>query len=253
MQVTNDAATVGHSWLSPEEEHDVTFQIALVGRNGLVVASDRMARYEPTPDDRAKKPLPKPLLMSKYFMNGDQSLICFAAGAATAMDLGRKISEERMLIHKLGAAQSEWESALIGAASIRSIPSAGGLADEIIVVRRDVSDAFWFVLRKSGMPPKAIKMGAYVCTGASVFAQFLPHHLWSDERSISELKTLALVTLSYAAKEDPSYVGPPFDVMTLDREGNIAWSVHQPTHEHFSEGLRKLFDLEVERFSRNDS
>jgi hypothetical protein len=61
------------------------------------------------------------------------------------------------------------------------------------------------------------------------------------EKSISELKNLAILTLSYAAQEEPSSVGPRFDLMTLDRNSVITWSVEKPIRQKFQDGLERLF------------
>jgi hypothetical protein len=52
---------------------------------------------------------------------------------------------------------------------------------------------------------------------------------------VAELRSLAVLTLSYATLENPTSVAPPFDVMTLDKLGNVKWSVHDfPNEIHAS-------------------
>jgi len=227
------------SWLNSEEQ-PVTFQIALVGSDGLVMGSDRLARYEP-PVEAGTKALPKILAMSKYFVSHDQSLVCFASGTQTAIEAARRISEDRRAL-TMNVTEQEWESTLKQVAATAPLPPAHiPIADEILVVRRDVSNAFWFVVRRPNTPVVALKTSSHVCTGASTVAQFLPRNLWNKDRSVRELKQLAILTLSYAADEESSFVGPPFDIMTLDKAGKIEWSEHDPINDKFQPGLERLF------------
>jgi hypothetical protein len=218
----------------------VTFQLGLVGCDGLVIASDRLARYDPL-NDPVRKSLVKIVTMSKYFVNRDQSLICFAAGGATAIDLGRQIIEDSNLATLKNPTDQEWESAVNRVGGATSPTPLSVPADEILIARRGVFDAFWLVLRRPGSISKTLKIDSCLCTGQSTVAQFLPRHLWNKDLSVSVLKKLAILTLSYAANEEPSYVGPPFDVMTLEKSGNLTWTVHAPTYAKFQSVLEKSF------------
>jgi hypothetical protein len=66
-----------------------------------------------------------------------------------------------------------------------------------------------------------------LCTGTNALAKFLPTHLWQSDLTIPQLKKLALLTLAYAAKENPGSVGPPFDLLTLDNNQTFEWSKYQ--------------------------
>jgi hypothetical protein len=233
-------ATEQASWLT-EEEQGVTFQIALVGSDGLVIGSDRLGKYAPTWGAR----LPQSVSQPKYFVSADNSVVCFAAGGLTSIDLALQISVEcEQLPESVDATELDWRKAIDKIAStLPPLQVSSQIPDEILLTRTDVRDAFWLILRGPGSNTKTRvkKIRQCFCTGASTVAQFLPYHLWSNKRPVSELTKLAVLTLSYAAEEEPSSVGPPFDIMTLDATGRITWSEHGPMHEKFQHGLERLF------------
>jgi hypothetical protein len=222
------------------EEQPLTFQIALVGRDGLVIGSDQLGRYVPI-SAVGKPQFSQIAFQPKYCVSANQSLVCFAAGSAvTAISLARQICVDCDPALKLkDAGESEWEHAVLQVATVTpSLMSHYQFATQILVARTDIPDAFWLVLIRPDAAPTVSKMkDQFFCTGTSTVAQFLPRHLWTVDRSVSELKKLTLLTLSYAAKEEPSSVGPPFDIMTLDRTGHISWSVHKQPDTNFQDGL----------------
>jgi hypothetical protein len=234
--------TPEHGWLeTDEQEQAVTFQVALVGCDGVVIGSDRLGKYVPVVAGISQ--LPQLVLQPKYCVSDDESMACFAAGGNAAINLARQIRADCDPTLKLkDATESGWEEAIRRLAAVpTSWPSSSQIADEILVTRKDVCDAFWIVLRRPGTPSTVLKMQHQCfCTGTSTVAQFLPRHLYTPKRSVPELKKLALLTLTFAAKEEPSSVSAPFDIMTLDRSG-YNWSVHDPINEKFQSGMERLF------------
>lgn len=222
------------------KEQAVTFQIAMVGCDGIVIGSDRKAVYAPGPG----APLfPQVTSQEKYFASESGSIVCFASGSAIAIDLARQISVDYDPALRLrGESESAWKKAISGVvAGSPNLPPGHQLDEEILVARKDVADAFWFVLRRPFPPLTILKIQGHLCTGAKTVARFLPRHLWSPELTILQLKRLAVLTLSYAAQEEPSFVGEPFDVMTIDRAGNVEWSVHDRSDGDFQQTMNRLF------------
>jgi hypothetical protein len=228
---------------SPEEQR-MTFQIAMVGCDGLVIGSDRRAQYAESGIPR----FPQPISQQKFFVSESQSITCFAAGGVTAINLARKITIDCDLpLGTKGASESEWMQNVYAAAATppdlppNSLVSQG--EDEILIVRRDVTNAFWLLLRRPRVIPipTITKVMDRICTGCKTAALFLPAHLWTRDMNTHCLQKLATLTLSYATQEDPSSVGPPFDIMTLDNTGHITWSENEPIHENFQVGLERLF------------
>jgi hypothetical protein len=68
----------------------VTFQIALVDCDGLVIGSDRLGQYAPFVT--GKPQFSQTIRQPKYFIGENQSIVCFAAGSATKLSSGRKLS-----------------------------------------------------------------------------------------------------------------------------------------------------------------
>jgi hypothetical protein len=230
-----------------EQKQSVTFQIALVGCDGLVIGSDRRGLYG---GSQAGQPhMLQTVSQEKYFKSENESIICFAAGSTTAINLARQIVAECDPAKLGSATESQWRDALYRTAA-KPLGLASNtpvyLDDEVLVARKDRSDAFWLVLRKpTNLPLPVVQKYQNLCTGAKTTAIFLPSHLWNQEQTISELKKLALLTLSFAAVEEPSSIGPPFDIMTLDRSGNVTWSVYKPD-KNFQACMAKLLaDYEI--------
>jgi hypothetical protein len=144
-------SVVDSDWIT--EETPVTFQIAMVGRDGIVVGSDRLGRYfpptGPSPIVQAisqRSSLPQSILHPKYFTIDNESLVCFAAGGATAISLAQQISAtcDPALC---GGGESAWERSVHNImASKPPLPNTSQYPDEILIVRKDVFSAFWLVL-----------------------------------------------------------------------------------------------------------
>jgi hypothetical protein len=225
--------------LLPEE--CVTFQVALIGSDGLVVGSDRLSNRL-TRDDANENPTIEDGRQEKYLKSDDGSLVCFFAGDSTCQNVASSIA-----MHCSGNSRTDltWTAAVRSRAnSVGRIPWSIG--DQLLVVRRHIPNAVWVVVRH---PAGATFVTEYkeqaVCIGNNALAKFLPTHLWNSGLAIPQLKKLALLTLAYAAKENPGSVGPPYDVMSLDKNQKFEWSQHQSGDAIFAEfdaKLRTAFD-----------
>ena len=219
----------------------MTFHIAMVGCDGLVVGSDRRGYYVPIAMDGTPQ-LGQPVFQPKYFISANKSVICFAAGGPTAIGLGRRLSIDCDGLTKDSTESDSYDAIYQTAISAPGSSSPGALPDEVLVVQANMPGGFWMVLRRPGIAPQpTVLKQQCLCIGDKTVAMFLPRHLWTMKRGVSELGKLALLTLSYAAHEMPSSIGPPFDLMTLDGSGNITWSEHQPVRTDFQAGLEGLF------------
>jgi hypothetical protein len=220
------------------ERYRVTFQIAMVGRDGIVVGSDRRQSYTAPPNAETGKPLRKLLLGPKYFISPDTSMVCFAAGAGTHIELARRISTNCVT----WTSEREWLTSMESTGCVPPLPAHDEIPDEVLIVRRDSPKKFWLVLRRHGMLPKAFPELGYAFAGTCVYAQFLALRLWRPTRSVSDLKKLALLTLAYAAHEESGAVCGPFDLLTLAEDGHMTWSEHDVTHDAFQTELERAFN-----------
>lgn len=189
MQITDKSPTIEQSnWLTPEEQ-PVTFQIALVGCDGLVIGSDQLGRSVPMID--GKPQLAQIVFGPKYCVSAGQSIVCFAAGGISTINLARQIVSECDPASRLKDA-ADWELELHRLARTAPYQSP----DELLIARADVIDAFWRVSRTQLGPgvilPSIQKTRDPFCIGTSTVAKFLPRHLWSPDLPVSQLKKLAL-------------------------------------------------------------
>ncbi len=222
---------------SAEDLERMTFQVVLLGSDGLVVASDRMVSYV-TPGTPGVGHSVQRGLEGKFKKSDDGSLICFFAGGPDAQDIARRISTECLPT----APELQWESRLQRVAEDFPRPIQASLSDEILVVRRDTPSAVWLVVKSGDQRASVSKISDQRCLGDNSPARFLPGHLWS-RTTIQELKTLAILTLSYAQQENPSAVSEEFDVMTLGMTGDIAWETQRAGNNLqrvFTESLKNI-------------
>lgn len=216
--------------LLPEES--VTFQIALAGQNGLVIASDRLVNRRI--DNLNENPTLEMGKQEKFVRSEDSTLVCFFAGGPTCHQIASEIAANCVNSHMKNL---DWQMAL--RKQIIDIPflDGVGIADQIIVVRRHIPTSFWLVQRVPGVQTAQRTRGAMMyideyqnqtlCTGNNVHAKFLSRNLYRSNLTIEQLKKLAMLTLAYAAKENPGSIGGPFDLMTLDTRQNMEWAQYE--------------------------
>jgi hypothetical protein len=221
----------------------MTFQIALVGCDGLVIASDRLSRYVAAENWRSR--LSQFTLQPKYFVSADASLVCFAAGGIRAIGIAQEIAGPNSMafLRLKDASELEWQNAI----GSMTVPSSGNALmqqspDQLLIALACAPGYFRLVHIAQGIVTVS-RINQYFCTGVPTVAQFLPRHLWKKDRTVSELKKLAILTLSYAAREEVQTIGAPFDVMTLRKEdGSITWEEHERTDAVFQPKLERLFE-----------
>ena len=215
----------------------MTFQVALIGCDGLVVASDRkIVHTTPEPEDSVATESRE---TDKFYANG--SVICFYAGHDTAVRAAYAIVRDCQ--PRPNQSEFEWLGTVDTAAKSVGVHHSAP-SNKLFVIRKSVPNCLWVVYRSSDealMPRKVIERA---CIGDNSTARFLTYQLWNRNAKVSDLKRLAILTLSYASLESPSSIGPPFDVMTMDKNGELSWSKHDmPNNIHieFDRGIRKLF------------
>jgi hypothetical protein len=221
----------------PLIEECVTFQVALIGSDGLVVASDRkIAHTTPELEDSVTFENRE---TDKFYEDG--AVICFYAGHDTAVRAAYAIVRDCQ--PRPNQSEFEWLGAVDAAAKSVGVHDSAP-SNKLFVIRKDRSNCLWVVYRRSDgalMPRKVIDRA---CIGDNSTARFLVYQLWNRKAKVSELKRLALLTLSYASIESASSVGAPFDVMVMGKDGKPNWSRHKmpkQIHSTFDRGMRELF------------
>jgi hypothetical protein len=226
MQVDTLSSTI---WQPYEENLTMTFQVVLVGCDGLIVGSDRRVLVRsPATDSDGRKPAWQSLPDTKFIKSEDESLICAFAGGPQSRSIATAFVAEWDKCHSLR--QAEWENKLRTTAEVVKGNSRG---DEIIVVRKDQPNRVLLVTRDNqdvGIQP----IESTICTGTSLNARFVSASFWKST-AVNSLRRLALLTLGYAAIERPGEVGDGFDLMILEASsGTIRWENFQPNDLHIA-------------------
>jgi hypothetical protein len=217
--------------LEEEEELKMTFQVALVGTDGLIVASDRKVGYKTREGSSALWDI-QTGQDNKFACSG--SVVCFFAGGPQA----KTVSTEVLRSCPPDQNQSDWEASLQRAAD--SV-LAGSTGDEVLVVRLRVGDIF--LINRVGKEASVSPVSTWRCTGVIAKCRFLAQNFWRMA-PVTELRALALMLLHHAASERSEAVGEGFDFMTI-HNGQVEWE-HFAAKDPEIESLRLAFSNAVE-------
>jgi hypothetical protein len=181
-----------------DEELQMTYQIAMVGSDGVLLGSDRrMFNRGPSAD-------PTSLYVqydaqSKFI--GSDHVICACSGDQRSARIAREIVAEC----DPQLSDNAWQSALDKKAEM---PELRGHA-ELLIVRKHRSDhAVWMVAGPNGY---TARIGEKKCIGGNSSAYFLIQRFYKKS-SIRLLRNLALLTLEYAHLEFPTSVGDGYEL-----------------------------------------
>jgi hypothetical protein len=215
------AVPVAQSALSVEEEFLMTFQVVLVGSDGLIIGSDRRILYRSQPDGHIDAGMIQPLAGSKFNKSPTGEVICASAGTPVSADVALAIAIN--CDPKAYTDDASWKSVVNQVA--KETAEYSQQLEEVIVVRRDVPTQAIVVSIQPSVYSTVIS--DFICTGISTPARFLPRHLWKRS-PLNNLKTLALLTLAFAEREQPSGIGGGFDLMILEASGKVSWENYEP-------------------------
>lgn len=206
----------------PAIEDKMTFQLALIGTDGLIVGSDRrIAHRSLRPQTRmAPTDITEWQFMtgSKFKKRDDELVICAFAGGPQAETIAREIT----LYGNCSLSGDSWDDDICGIA--RGIPGQSD-RDQVIVIRRDIPE-YVALIDRNHQDTSVLRVYERVCTGANLYARFLAQHVW-QKVNVSALKNLALLSLIYAAKEYPSTIGNGFEIMTLHSNCTVSWDTYE--------------------------
>jgi len=131
--------------LRPED--CVTFQVALIGTDGLVVGSDRKAVY-PSPAVQAQ-PVIQRTEQPKFKKNKTNSIVSFYAGGADSAKQASEISRHVAIQDD----EQLWESSLENASRRVHRIGRDDFLNEILVSRNDRPEMLWLI---KSVPPNAV-------------------------------------------------------------------------------------------------
>jgi len=198
-----------------EEELCMTFQVAMVGRDGLVLGSDRRMRILPCIQD-GERGYARYASQSKLRINDEKTAIVACAGADRSWLIGEQIvakfDPEMSLIRWADYLKEQCESR-------EDKPSR----DQILVIRCDTPDKFWWLSIGREMKQFEDKTSS----GLPLAAEYFLQRFYRTNMEIRFLEKLALLTLDCAALEAPDSVGCGYDLMTL-RNGKPHFQTYKP-------------------------
>jgi hypothetical protein len=224
---------------NPPPEECVTFQVVLIGRDGLVVGSDRRALYViPIP---GQNPIFQRTEQPKYKKNKSESVVCFYAGGADSAQQASDIAHRASLDEDDDSWMENIERQARDSHRMRN-----DAMNEILVFRKDRPRTAWYV--KSVPPETSVSpITTTFCTGIYSDARFLVSRLYEAGLPISKLSDLVLLTLAYAAKDNSGNIGGSFDIMKMDSDGKLKFEHYEqsdldPPFPAFDKKFRSAFD-----------
>ena len=216
----------------------MTFQVALVGTDGLVVGSDRRVTYV---TNSPGGPSIQRLETFKFCRSDDDSIICAYAGGPSALNIGREVASEGQ--QYVTASDTEWERGVLGIGDKMERQKVLIPRDEIIVVRPSIPAKFWLLGKPSAGPASMEAFETYLCTGSVSTARFIIQELWRP-MPVRNLRTLAHLAISYAAKGNPTFIGGGIDILSITN-GKPEWGkfpAESTQTDSFSNSLREAFE-----------
>lgn len=206
---TSDAALL--------EDLDMTFQIALVGNDGVVVASDRLfverglAGHLATLRHSFQRQT-----ATKIHESHDKKVVCAYAGGPYAETIARRIVTG---CNPAQLSDVEWRNRL--ELAIKEVNDyADNTVDEILVCRTDQLSVLK-ITRQRNEDPGFMAITEFACSGVDSHARVLPKISWGVDMDLAQLSHLAAVTIAHAHEEFPSLVGGGADILTIDKMGHI--------------------------------
>jgi len=214
-----------------EEVSRMTFQVVLVGSDGLIIGSDRKMFTEAPYIKGSDQPIPQFEEQSKFIATEDETIICACSGDQEAQRIARQI----VLRLDPNLSPVAWIAALDSLARRPELTRSA----QLIVVRKSHPDhALWLVAGPLGY---VSRIEERQCVGAKTSACFLLSNFFK-KCGVDELRTLALLTLDYGATEFPTSVGRNYDLLMLRSGKEVAeWERYEDTDGRVQE-LRKSFD-----------
>jgi hypothetical protein len=195
------------------DEFGMTFQVVLIGADGVVLGSDRLF---------AERGLRGALGIGKNFskkiyISDDKSVVCAFAGGPNSEVIARRITTE---CKPSGLSDMQWRNRIEEAAAPIT-EYEEHIVDEVIVIRAD-NNSVLKVIRQRNETPNFSPVSQFICSGVGADAPLIPKLLWRPDLSVNQLKNLALVAVEYAHKEFPNLVGGGANLIALKSNGEMS-------------------------------
>jgi hypothetical protein len=222
--------------ICPEEELQMTFQVALVGTDGIILGSDRRLIYSISPTEGNHYAPNQFGEGRKFAVRSDDSLICAYAGSPSSRPTAQGIANAQ----EYSASLSDYQMEQLILSKSRDMQGQRWGRDEVLVARASDLQKVLLMARWPQGDPTFNEFTCWVTTGNnSLPARFVLEHFF-ECRPVAQLEQLAILTLSCAASENPYAIGGGFDLMFLSATG-VEWKTYPPGDERV-EQVRARFD-----------
>ena len=194
----------------------MTFQVALINKNGVVLGSDRVHLYVGLEKLNKFQRAVQRHTDSKILFSDDKQVICCYAGGAGAQRIAREI---RRRCNPRGLSRDAWQDHIQHVTD--GVTASGpGIQDEIIIFRLDEFSGHLMAI-ESTYGPTFTSIDTFCFAGDYSDARFLGHQLMREDMSLCEMENLVFLCLAYAYKNNPTGVGGGFDVVAVSRQGGM--------------------------------
>ena len=217
----------------------MTFQVALIGNNGIVLVSDRLFVERGLRGFMDKRTPHQRQVSEKIMTSGDKNTVCAFAGGPHSETIARRIVTA---CNPHGLSDVEWRNSLEAATKLITKYSEN-LLDEIIVIRCD-NVSVLKLIRQQNNDPSFMAVTSQVCSGIDSYARAIPQFFWHSDMDVEALTTLGIVTIDYARLEHPHLIGGGIDIVKIDSKGNFT---KQSFEESETAEIRAAFVEQVRR------
>jgi|HubBroStandDraft_1064217.scaffolds.fasta_scaffold124980_2 hypothetical protein len=195
----------------PEQEKRMTFQVAAIGTDGIVLGSDRRQNIYSERDADGFDAL-IPGVSEKLIYSASREFVVGFAGGPTVEPLARALAEQP-------------RGALIGASLFptvqrlhHEIPFYGQTRDTILLADCYAPNTVSMITRTGATLAPVTPITQWITTGSnSVPARFLMQHFWRKV-PVDALVPLVLLTLHCACKEGEGSIGEGMDIVLLKEQ-----------------------------------
>lgn len=202
------------------DEFGMTFQVVLIGNDGIVLGSDRLF---------AERGLRGALgigknFSKKIFVSDDRSVICSFAGGPNSEVIARRIATE---CKPTGLSDMHWRNRIEEAAAPIT-QYEEHIVDEILVIRAD-NNSVLKLIRQRNETPNISPVDQFICSGVGADTLSVPKLFWRNNLNLNQFEKLAIVAVEYAKKEFPNLVGGGTDIVVLNNDGEITEKSYSDT------------------------
>lgn len=216
----------------------MTMQVGLVASDGIVIASDKKLSYSGAGTNQAAT-------TDKITWNDDQNILCADAGFRTSNTIASQIVNLDTLELLLEPTDFRWRQQLFKTASGVSRPSVLNPLDEVIVVRRDSLDKFWIVGKTTGSGESVDSVSDRLVTGdTGNLGRLWPSFFYKSSMNVTEMSFLAVLTIWWGEKHNPSSIGNGIDLVVCTKTGFQVQPAERFVQrcEDFHSQLSSIFD-----------